>query len=424
MQPNLETLLNQIPAEQLAQRLFQARNARKLLQQDAAAALSISRPTFINIEKAVRRVSSKELLRLAQLYEVDPYELVASPLDGTDLVVQFRQDLDQQDLGLGQERTALDSAIKRLQDLCIAYYELEQMLGKKHVFNVNTQYPLSGHRDIKAYAASVARQERQRLQLGDEPVPHLPAILEEEYGVRVFRFPMPRGISGFYGYAPGLGGCIGLNEDQPVERQVQTAAHETGHMLTCAQNVQVQVHSGRTRNTPAEQFAGAFGMHFTLPEGGVKKLVYDYVDRNNGQAPSIADLVAMSHQYGVSFQAFLIRLVDLGFLPSGEVKRLTSKNVVRETQRSLGLQGSEQNTPLDLILRRYPERYKRYLVEAYERDLLEPHEITSKYLKGTTQRDIAEVVARYTQVSHLREDGTVVSLKFEVAQERVNWRVP
>lgn len=424
MQPNLATLLNQIPSATLAERLIQARSKKKVIQQEAADVLTISRPTFISIEKGQRRLSPAELLKLAELYDVDAFSLVATEQDGLDLTVQFRYDLERQDLGLEIKRDALDTAIKQLQDMAIAYLELEQMLGKKRSFHVPTQYPLTGHRDIKAYAAQVARQERARLQLGDEPVPHLAQVLEEEYGVRVFRFSMPSWVSGFYGYAPGLGGCIALNEGHPPERQLQTLAHEKGHLNTAAQSIQIQVQSTRTKNTLEEQFAGAFAMHFTLPELGVKKLVSDCIERNNGEAPSIADLVAMSHHYGVSFEAFLRRLVDLGYLPSGEVKRLTSMKVVKETKQQLNLTSHQPFGDLERILIRYPERYKQYVVEAYEKDLLEPNEITDRYLKGIRPSDIAQIVASYTQVTHMEQDGSVVRLNFEGYQERLNWRLP
>ncbi|WP_198170480.1 helix-turn-helix domain-containing protein [Deinococcus arboris] len=423
MKPNLEVLLQQIDSQELARRLVQARTARKLVQQQSAEALGMSRPTFINIEKGQRPISAHELLILSKLYDTDPYSLVALPPGDTDLIVQFRRTLQVQDLGLGQEQDELDMAIKTLQDMAIAYLELEQMVGKKHIFKVHTQYPLEGHRDLKKYAALIARQERQRLHLGDEPIPQLFSLLEEEYGVRVFRFSLPRGVSGFYGYASGLGGCIAINEDHPIERQLQTAAHETGHLLTSAHNVQIQVLTSRPHGNPAEQFAGAFGMNFTLPEAGVQKLVYDFLESNNDQPPSVRDLVAMAHQYSVSFEAFLRRLVDLEYLPHSEVKRLTSQKVVKKTKEALGLTTSGEPTYLDKILARYPERYKRYLVEAYEQDLLEPEEITTRYLKGINQGEIANVVARYTQVPHIREDGSLVNLDFEGYQERVNWRI-
>lgn len=423
MQPNLATLLNQIPTATLAERLTQARNKKKIIQQEAADALGISRPTFISIEKGQRRLSPTELLTLADLYEVDAFNLVATPQDELDLTVQFRYDLTRQDLGMEMQRDALDTAIKQLQEMATTYLELEQMLGKKRIFHVPTQYTLQGHRDVKAYAAQAARQERARLQLGDEPVPHLAQLLEEEYGVRVFRFSMPSWVSGFYGYAPGLGGCIALNEDHPPERQLHTLAHEKGHLNTAAQSIQVQVQSARSRNTPEEQFAGAFAMQFTLPELGVRKLVSDCIERNDGEAPSIADLVAMSHHYGVSFEAFLRRLVDLGYLPSGEVKRLTSMKVVKETKQSLKLSTQRPPSALERILNRYPERYKQYVVEAYEKDLLEPNEITRRYLAGIHPSDIAAIVASYTQVTYMDQDGSVVRLNFEGYQERLNWRL-
>lgn len=422
MKPNLDSLLNQLESEELAHRLMTARTSRKLLQQTAAERLQISRPTFINIEKGLRRISARELLLLADLYQTDPYDLVALALEDTDLTVQFRRTLESQDLIIGEEKDELDVAIKQLQQMAILYLELEQLLGRKHIFNINTQFQLNGHRDMKAYAALVARQERQRLQLGDEPIPHLFSLLEEEYRVRVFRFALPRGISGFYGYARGLGGCIALNENHPLDRQLQTAAHETGHVLTSAQNTQVQVLNGRVRSSPEEQFAGYFGMNFTLPEGGVRRLIYDCVERNNGEAPSITDLVAMAHQYSVSFEAFLRRLVDLDFLPSGDVKRLISHKVVKKTKGDLGLLTSVPTDPVEKILARYPERYKQYLVEAYEKALVEPQEIVAKYLVGLELTDISRVVAQYTRIQHMRDDGSVVSINFEGYQERLNWK--
>ena len=69
--------LDDIEAALIGDRLRVARTDARLNQEDAAKALSVSRPTLIAIEKGHRKVKLEELDHLAELYNVPINRLLA-----------------------------------------------------------------------------------------------------------------------------------------------------------------------------------------------------------------------------------------------------------------------------------------------------------------------------------------------------------
>src|SRR5262249_51981863 len=68
--------LEEIDPKALGQRLAEARKARGLTQEDVAAFLGYSRPTYIAIEKGERPAKGDEIIRLATYFGRSVHELV------------------------------------------------------------------------------------------------------------------------------------------------------------------------------------------------------------------------------------------------------------------------------------------------------------------------------------------------------------
>ena len=72
----------------LAARIRQARRAAGLSQSQVAHLLGLQRPSVTEMESGNRRVSSDELVHLAQLFEVSPEWLLGSGDDGDEHVAK------------------------------------------------------------------------------------------------------------------------------------------------------------------------------------------------------------------------------------------------------------------------------------------------------------------------------------------------
>src|SRR5438552_12781918 len=108
----------------LGARLQEARKARGLTQQSAAEALSMSRPTYIAIEKGERAVQPPELIRLAEMYGRSVHELLRQRPPIRDFALHFRTAASE----AHEEGSAeLEQAVTQLQRLSDHYLELEQL---------------------------------------------------------------------------------------------------------------------------------------------------------------------------------------------------------------------------------------------------------------------------------------------------------
>ena len=245
--------------------------------------------------------------------------------------------------------------------------------------------------------------------------------MEQDLNIRVYVFPMGSKVSGLYGYAPGLGGCIGLNAHHPPTRQLHTLAHEWAHILVNPGNTSVNVVGQHPKKSFEERFAIRYSAETILPEAGLKDQIEVCFDRNQGLAPSVADLFRIAHHFGSSFEALIRRLIELHLLSKGDGERLINKQLVKQTIRQLDLAPAEQ-TPLDFIKRQYPESHLRYTVEAYLREIIDTHDVTMRFLKGITLNDFNALIRSYTNDEYVQEDGQVVTYTLAQLEERVSLR--
>ena len=146
------------------------------------------------------------------------------------------------------------SAVQLLANLAKAEVELENLLGVKRAQNYPPERPIL-RGDVRAQAEQDATELRHRLGLGISPVPDIVTLLELELGVRVYVRRFDGKISGLYAYDEALGPCILLNANHPRERRTQTAAHETGHLISARREPEILITTNpKTRarkNTPA-----------------------------------------------------------------------------------------------------------------------------------------------------------------------------
>jgi Zn-dependent peptidase ImmA (M78 family)/transcriptional regulator with XRE-family HTH domain len=293
------------PAD-LGERLRIAREAAKITQAEAANVIGAARTTLVAIEQGQRRIRISELQKLAQLYGTSVNALLRQEAVYVDLEPRFRRLADSSD-------RAAETAAQLLSDLAKAEVELENLLGVKRPRNYPPERPIL-RGDVRAQAEQDAAELRQRLGLGVNPVPDIVTLLELELGIRVYVRRIDGRISGLFVYDDTLGPCMLLNANHPRERRVQTAAHETGHLVSTRRDPDI-LHSNEPENSREERYANAFARAFLTPLRAVTQKFQEVTAGSDRLTRR--HVVVLAHFFGVSREAIVRRLEELSLTKSG-----------------------------------------------------------------------------------------------------------
>lgn len=369
----------------LPKRLRNARRDRGLTQETVAEHLGLARTSLVALEKGERAVRPEELVAMARLYQRPVDELLRPTPPVEDFVGQFRTSLSRAD-----DSEALEEAIRTVERYAEDYRELERRAGVTPDQSYPAPYAIDGVPPAAA-ATEIASTERNRLGLGDGPVPNLRDVLETKIGIRVFFVELPSKVEGFFAFTPETGACIAVNASRPVERQQWTMAHELAHFLTRRSVAEITIATQRPqgRIPQHERFAEAFAGEFTMPATGLTR-DFNAMRRTRPEGVTPGALVELAAFYRVSFQALVIRLESLGLLPRGTFDALQHERFsVTEARRLLGLTSPAPDT------RVFPVRYVTLAVDAYRTGRISEGSF-ARFLRldRVTAREVAQTLAR------------------------------
>jgi Zn-dependent peptidase ImmA (M78 family)/transcriptional regulator with XRE-family HTH domain len=344
-------VLDQLDPRELGQNLRIAREQRGLRQADAAEFIDVARTTLTAIEQGKRRINLNELRVLARAYGRTASDFLRPRPLARDFQVQYRGPSRMQDgelAKIAQSQTAF-------QELCRNYVELETIMDAPLMRRYPPLYSLE-NLSSKQAAESIAAQERNRLGLGDGPLPLLRSTLEQEVGLRIFYMPLTdSNFSEMYYYDDELGGCIAVNRNHSEERRRWSLVHAYAHFLVHRYQPFAYLEGVYER----EQFADYFAKYFLMPTSSLIRRYQDTLQSR--EKPTIGDLSVLAYYYGVSLAAFVRRLEDLNMAPVGTWERMRERgSKVRQAQQQLGfppIPAQEQILPL---------RYQYLAVEAFE----------------------------------------------------------
>jgi Zn-dependent peptidase ImmA (M78 family)/DNA-binding XRE family transcriptional regulator len=333
-------ILDNIDLRNLGELLQQARKKCGMTQADAAKVIDAARTTIVAIEKGERRLKPNELIKLARAYGRAISDFVRPSPVIEPFAVQFRATYQRSE----QEEARIDPIIQRLEELCRNYLELEKTVDAPLPRNYPQEYDVTSM-PIEAAAESIAIAERQRLGLGDGPIPLLRDILEQSVGIRIFYLKMPAKYSEIYSYDERLGGCMAINLDHYEERRRWSMAHGYLHFLAHRRKPIVDFEGQYQRIPESERLAEAFPKYFLMPTSGLLRRFNDMYRTHGKFTPT--NLFTLSHYYGVSIEALIYRLEEMGLLPSGTWDRLRDRGLkVRKVQQELGLEEIQQRTDI------------------------------------------------------------------------------
>lgn len=354
-------VLDTIDTRALGKELYEARRKEGLTQEDAANIIGVARTTMTAIEKGERRVKAAELIKLARAYRRQVSDFVRprpyiEPFQPQQ--IQFRGPHAPSDEDMERVRPALDM----LRELARNYLELEGIVGSPLARRYPSAYEVAGL-PVEQAAEGIALDERNRLGLGDGPVPLLRDMLEQDVGLRIFYLSLPQKYSAIYVYDEQAGGCIAINSAHPEEQRRWSLAHEYCHFLANRHRPTISMWGGYQRRPESERLADSFAFCFLMPPGGLTRRFND-IRRATGKVTP-ADLCTLAHYYSASFEALARRLEMLRLLPTGTWDNLREGGFkVREAQRELGL------APIPARESMLPVRYQFLALDAFDRGLI------------------------------------------------------
>ena len=197
---------------------------------------------------------------------------------------------------------------------------------------------------------AVAEQERQRLGLGQNPVPDVADVISEQ-GIWASGADLPQEMSGLFLRHSSIGMVILVNFHHARARKRFSYAHEYAHALL-DRSCDITVSTTRNRSDLVEVRANAFAAAFLLPEDGLwsfldvrqkagpsrqEEVVYDLLGEETGspshvkaqkrvapgsQTVTYQDVAALAHHFRVSYQAACYRLKGLGAVNKDQLERL------------------------------------------------------------------------------------------------------
>ena len=351
-------ILDNIDLRNLGELLQQARKKCGMTQADAAKVIDAARTTIVAIEKGERRLKPNELIKLARAYGRAISDFVRPSPVIEPFAVQFRAAYQRSE----QEEARIYSIIQRLEELCRNYLELEKIVDAPLPRNYPQEYEVTSM-PIEAAAESIAIAERQRLGLGDGPIPLLRDILEQSVGIRIFYLKMPAEYSEIYSYDEQLGGCMAINLDHYEERRRWSMAHGYLHFLAHRRKPVVDFEGQYQRIPESERLAEAFPKYFLMPSSGLLRRFNDMYRTHGKFTPT--NLFTLAHYYGVSIEALGYRLEDMELMPSGTLERLRDRGLkVKKFQQELGLEEIQQRTGVVTV------HYQHLAIEALDQGLI------------------------------------------------------
>lgn len=391
-------ILDNIDMHRLGDLLQHARKKCGMTQADAAKVIDAARTTMVAIEKGERRIKPTELIKLARAYGRAVSEFVRPHLMVQPFEVQFRAAYRHSE----EEEAQIEPVILRLEELCQHYLELEEIMDAPLPRNYPHEYEVT-NMPIEAAAESIAIAERQRLGLGDGPIPLLRDILEQGVGLRIFYLEMPPKYSEVYSYNERFGGCMAINANHPEERRRWSLAHGYLHFLVHRRKPVLDFEGQYQRVPESERLAEAYPKYFLMPTSGLLQRFNDMYRAHGKFTPT--NLFTLAHYYGVSVEALVYRLEEMELLPSGTWDRLRDRGLkVRKVQQELGLNKIPQRT--DMV----PIHYQHLAIEALDQGLITEGRFADFLSVDRLEaRRIAEALREYS--SGIMEEATHLDLR-------------
>ena len=260
---------------------------------------SVSKQAISKYEAGKMMPNSTVLTALATALDVEPdYFFRPFTFDLNEFKVSFRKK---------SNTSAKDvNALKvQIQDEVERYLEVEEILGKEK----NAILQTDGEQlSTPAQMQEQAKRLRDEWHLGYDAIGNVQDVLEE-HGIKVICTEAPSGFDGVSGIVNGKDCIVVLNKNQShVERRRFTTMHALGHLLFDKR------FSPTLTLREKEKLCDAFANEMLLPSIVVKTVF------SPGEKISTYEVRRLQVVYGISFDAIMHKLHDLGIINDSKYK--------------------------------------------------------------------------------------------------------
>ena len=343
----------------LGSQLVRAREQMGYLQDQAAAALGVSRAMISYWETDRRRPNDRQLAALGRLY----HRSVGTLLSGEGLETP---DEEAEMLFRGAEVDLPSGArpgIEEFKDFLNGYAQLAEAVG----FEIRgmQQSPFVGVKGPGTMddARRKAEEVRAHLRSGLGPIADLDAVCEL-LGVTVYRAglgsDLRQTISGGFFAHPVVGFSLLVNVEMTPGRRRFTIAHELAHALFHSGPKTKFILSGITKD-PRERFADWFAGEFLMPTEGIRRILEEHGSGSRITEPG--EVIHLQRYFGVSYATALVRLRQGKFLSQADYQSFQDIRPV-VFARALGYEIDDDEYAQDAEawrVRRFPGRFLRLL---------------------------------------------------------------
>jgi len=308
--------------EILNKRMLAARETAGFSITQAAQKLGFKNyQTLSAIEKGARKINAHELIMMARLY-------------GRTLDYFLESDVAPDPVPLWRKTTRTD--INQIQRQFLSFLEnysnLEHLLGLKRRWkDILRNYD----RDDFSYngfeqADKLGADIHNFLDLGSRPSSNLLNVLENKLRFKILHLSLGDGVSGASVVDNALGVGILINANDAPWRRKFDLAHELFHIITWNVFSPEEIGDGTTKTRP-EQYADIFASSLLLPEAHLLDALKETATDNEIR---IIDIIELAKDFGVSSEAILWRLVNLGRLKKSQVQKILDDPGFRDVDRT------------------------------------------------------------------------------------------
>lgn len=325
----------------VSDRLRYARECLKLTLSEVKSQTGIGESSISDFENRKREPSLNQLNALASTYKRSLSFFLDQAADSSEVIL-WRKRPDE-----GAEK--IEASFRQL---CDRYQNLEIWTGDVR----NACLPESkvtadkfGYRE----AASLARNVRHILQLGDHPGPSLLPVLEENCGVKVFHLDFEPSGTAASAKSDKFGAAILLNSKNKRWRRNFDLAHELFHLLTW--EVLTPTAAVAEDDEKIEKLATCFARNLLMPVDAVRNAVEN---RQQGGKLKYESLFDIAREFDVSAEALVWHMGFDWHLTKEQTEQMLA---AAESWRPF-LEDRIDTPPPD-----YPERYRALAIQALHR---------------------------------------------------------
>jgi len=192
-----------------------------------------------------------------------------------------------------------NSILERTREVLSRYLELEEILGFKKSF----EHPHPNCKiNIPDNIEAIANDIRKAWKLGIDPITNVSKLLEVN-NIKIIELDTKEGFDGLQTWVNGKEVpviVLNVNQITSNDRKRFTALHELGHLLLPLDGIDEKL---------AEKYCHRFAGAMLFPKEAVEK-EFGF----NRNRISIQELGFIKEQYGISIQAMIYRLYDLGVI--------------------------------------------------------------------------------------------------------------